>query len=454
MLSAPGIGSGLDVDTIINQLLEVERIPVIQLEARRAENTIKISEYGALSNSLSVFKSSFSTLSNPDNFGNLVVTSSDQDVLTATALSSAGDGSNTIEVTALAKNHKLNSALFVSGEDEVVGTGTLTLSSGSDSFAVVVDNNNDTLAQVRDAINNNSGNFGVTASIINVTGGSRLILRADNAGAVNALEVRVSNDADGNDTDAAGLSQLVYEASGTQNLVQLEAAQDAALTVDGFNVSSASNQVSGVISGVTLNLEAIGTTQLDVRRDTSTLSTTFNKIVTDYNNLTQLITAARGSTLGGESFLVNLEAQVRNVFSSRISGLEGGLDSMFNLGLSFDKEGVMTFDSTKLNSFLDSNSESVKSLLSQEGDGIAKQMDTLLDSYLGTNGLIQGRSEAISNNSDFLAERIDSMNRQIDATEQRLLSQFTALDVLVGRLNNTSNFLTQQLSQFNNNRNS
>lgn len=449
MISAPGLGSGLDVNSIVDQLLQSERLPIIQLEAKKSENSIKISAYGQLSTDLSNIKGSLNTLASTDSFNSFKATSSDTDVFTATAASGASAGSYDINITNLAVAHRLNSQAFTD-EDTEVGTGTLTITVGTDSFDVTINSENDTVAQIRDAINAATDNTGVKASIVTADDGARLIFTSDNTGTSNKLQVVISGDGDSNDTDDAGLSRLLYEDGGLNNrLVQLDAAEDAALTIDGFAITSSSNAISSAITGVTINLKSEASGTLDVAADYSVISSVLSSFVTRYNDLNTNISAMRSGVLSRDSFLISLESQLGNVFSNQFSGLGADLTSVFDIGLSFDKEGTLSFDSTKLTAALNEDPSAVQTLFTDSSNGFASSMTTIVDRYLGDTGILQGKTDAVNSNNEFIDDRISTLSDRLVRTEQRLLNQFTALDTLMAQLNTTSEFLTQQLAALN-----
>ena len=234
---------------------------------------------------------------------------------------SVGEGSvpisSDIEVLTLAQKSKLASSAFANG-DSIVGNGQLDISVGVDTFSISINDNNNTLIGIRDAINDNADNAGVSASIITADDGSHLVLTSEESGTANVLSVTVTGDGDGNDTDAAGLSNLVFVAGGTQNLQEIDIAQDATLTVDGFDVTRSSNEISDVIEGVTLSLKDIGTAALSVTEDRSVGKSAVEAAVTAYNDLIISLNTQRESTLQGESLLLGIETRVRQVFTNRL----------------------------------------------------------------------------------------------------------------------------------------
>ncbi len=220
-LSSPGIGSGLDVASIISQLMAVERQPLSALDAKEAKYQAQLTAYGSLKGALSSFQTAVTALADPAKFSAVTAKLADTAVATATASTAAVPGTYSIEVQALAQAHKLKSAAFATSAT-TVGTGTLTIQFGTYSGGVFslnsdkaaktisIDSNNSSLAGVRDAIN--AADAGVAASIVNDGSGNRLVISSQDSGVANALKISVTDD-DLADTDNAGLSRLVYDAS-------------------------------------------------------------------------------------------------------------------------------------------------------------------------------------------------------------------------------------------------
>jgi flagellar hook-associated protein 2 len=444
-ITSLGIGSGIDIESIVNQLVAVERRPIQFLQTRQTEIDIQISALGAVRDVVSDFQTSISDLQLSSGFRSFSVTSSDDQVITA----SVGEGSvpiaTDIEVLTLAQKNKLASSAFANGES-VVGNGQLDISVGAATFSISINNNNNTLIGIRDAINDNADNTGVSASIITADDGSHLVLTSEESGTANVLSVTVTGDSDGNDTDNAGLSRLVFVAGGTQNLQEIDVAQDATLTVDGFDVTRSSNDISDVIEGVTLSLKDIGTAALSVSEDRSVGKKAIEAVVTAYNDLIISLDTQRESTLQGESLLLGIETRVRQVFTNRLNVTGSNLQYLFNVGLTFDRDGVLSLDGDKYDAAIEDDFNGVVQLFSNPDNGFAQAINSILSSYVETGGLIQARTDGLNDSRSLIDDNIERIEDRIVLTEQRLRRQYGALDSLVGQLNATSNFLTQQLA--------
>ncbi|MGH1537510.1 MAG: flagellar filament capping protein FliD [Gammaproteobacteria bacterium] len=444
-ITSLGIGSGIDIESIVNQLVAVERRPIQLLQTRQTEIDIKVSSLGLVQDSVSKFQSGISDLKLSTGFRSFSITSSDDQVLTAEASEGSAPISSDIEILTLAQNNKLASVGFGSGET-IIGNGQLDISVGVDTFTIGIDANNNTLEGIRDAINENIDNAGVSASIITADDGSHLVLTANDSGTANALSVTVTGDSDGNDTDAAGLSNLVFVAGVTENLQEIDPADDATLTVDGFAVTRSSNEISDVIQGVTLSLKDIGTVELSVSEDRTIGKNAIEAVVTAYNDLIISLKTQRESTLQGESLLLGIETRVRQAFTSRLNIPGSSNQYLFDVGLTFDRDGILSLNSEKFEQAIEDDFTSVVELFTDPDVGFAQEIDSILSSYVSGGGLIQARTDGLNESRSQIDDDIERIENRLVLTERRLRRQYAALDGLVGQLNATSSFLTQQLA--------
>ncbi len=444
-ITSLGIGSGIDIESIVNQLVAVERRPIQFLEAQQAEIDIQISALGLVQESVSSFQNAVAGLSLASGFRAFAVESSDEEVLSATAGEGSVPISSDIEVLTLAQRNKLASSAYAS-TSSVVGTGQLNIAVGVDSFSISIDETNNTLEGIRTAINENLSNSGVSASIVTADDGSHLVLSSDEAGIANALTITVMGDGDGNDTDAAGLSNLVFDSGGTQNLQEIDVAKDATLTVDGFSITRSSNEISDVIEGVTLTLKGEGTASLSVSEDRTVAQSAIEAVVAAYNDLIVSLNTQRETTLQGESLLLGIETRIRQAFTNRFQVTGSNLSYLFDIGLTFDRDGILSLDSDKFTQAIENDFKGVVQLFTDPENGFAQSLDSILSSYLQTGGLIQARTDGLTDSRSQIDEDIERIEDRVELTEERLRRQYTALDSLVNQLNATSNFLTQQLA--------
>ena len=252
-ITSTGLGSGIEVNTIVPQLVAAERkASDTRLATQEATIQAKISSWGTVKGAFSDLKSALRDLKLPSTFQKATASSSDSASLGVTAASNADTGKYNVEVQQLAQSHTLASMRF-DDPNAIIGSGTLIFKFGAtgydadtdtyNSFTlnpdkatanITIDSSNNTLTGVRDAIN--AAGIGVTASLINDGEGYRLVMSTDEGGADNSMQISVA-DSDGNHTDTSGLSAFAFNANAT-NSEQTLAAQDADLLINGVRVTS------------------------------------------------------------------------------------------------------------------------------------------------------------------------------------------------------------------------
>lgn len=445
-ITVSGIGSGIDIESLVSQLVAAEGQPTsVRLAQKEAGFQADLSALGTLKSVLSSLQDTVSALQDPDDFLKRSATSSNDELFAAAASSSAVAGKYDVEVSQLAQAARIRSNDFTS-ETEIIGTGTLDISLGSDSFSLTIDSGNQTLAGIRDAINAAEDNPGITASIINVDSGTRLILSSDKIGASNAITVTATDDAP---LDGFDLTRLE-----TANLTTIQPAQDAIVFVDSQQVTRDSNSFSDVITGVTFTLlEAdVGTTEtLTIGLDNASITNKVNDFVKAYNSVSETINqlsafdAETGiaGTLQGDAGLRNLQSQLRQALSDPISGLD--VSTLAAIGVTTDENGELSVDTEDLNAVISNDFTAVSKLFTNE-DGIANKFDNLLDRYVGTTGILDSRTEGIESQIDGIGDDRERLESRLVVIEARLRSQFIALDAFVSQFQSIGNFLTQQLA--------
>ncbi|MBT6277896.1 MAG: flagellar filament capping protein FliD [Chromatiales bacterium] len=392
-ISVSGIGSGLDINSLVTQLVAAQGQPAARrLDVREAGFQARISAYGALKSSLSDFRASLSGVRSAASFAGRTASSTDTSAFTASAGTTAANGTYSVEVTQLAQSHKLASKAFAATGD-VVGEGQLTIRLGTFSgatftadparaiTAITIDSSNNTVAGIRDAVN--AAGADVQASIVNDGTGQRLVFSSISTGAASSLEITVSGDTDTDDLNDAGLSQLAYDPTATppngKNLTQTAAALDSTFKLDGLAVTQDSNTVTGVIEGVTLNLaaqSASGAGTLTVSRDRNSATAAvenfvdaFNELVVTFQSLGGYDAGTRsGGVLQGDAMLRAIEANVRRITSDVADGLSGStLRSLTDIGIRTAEGGTLTLDSTALSSALDASPDALLGLFGVDG---------------------------------------------------------------------------------------
>lgn len=464
-----GIGSGLDIDSIVEAIVGAERAPAEnRLNRVETDTTEELSAIGQLSSALNDFISAVEDLGDEELYQGRSVSIGDRELINATADESAQTGSYQIQVEQIATAHKIATQAVAAGSSQI-GTGTLTLHLGSGSFDVAIDEENNTLAGIRDAINNDEGNIGVKASIINDDTGARLVLTSDETGEENTIVVTAADD-DGNSRDTSGLSALVYDPNDIDSLgdggvvhdaKELATPQNAQLYIDGLSVTRSSNAIEDVIDGVNIDLLQAqsdedftegSTINLTVSNDEAAISDTLNNFIGVYNSFMSVVDQLTvvvvndGSTgnltgaLTGDSTVRNLVSTIRSQFSTGVDSNPEELQFLVNLGITTDDQGQLTLDNTRLEEALANNFDDIGTLFTGD-DGLAERMTSALDGYTGVGNILELRQNRLQDTLNDVDDRREKLEERISLVEARLYSQYQAADSLIGSLNNTLSFL-------------
>lgn len=377
-ISSVGIGSGVLTSSLIDKLVNAEQAPTTKrLDTKAADINAQLSAFALVQSAVTDLRLPARALADPTAFNSLTASSTNS-AISPTVGSGAKTGSYSVEVSSLAQANSLASAQFADSNTTTLGTGTLTIKSGSTSASITIDNSNNTLDGIASAINGQA-NLGVNASVLNTGSGYKLVLTATQSGVNNAIDISVV-DGDGTNTDTTGLSQLSYT-TGAQNLTQTQAAKDAALTVNGVSITRSSNTISDAINGVTLNLSStnVGSpATVTVAQDTSSTVKHVQDFVDKYNALQQVIKDntkfdASGTTkngiLLGDTSTQTVFSQIRNILGSTIKGLETASDrSLSDVGITTDvNTGKLTFNTATFTQQLQAHPQDVAAIFSTQG---------------------------------------------------------------------------------------
>lgn len=415
-LSSAGIGSGLDVNTIVSQLMTLEKKPLTALTTKQTNYQSQLTAFGTVKSGIASFQTTLKKLSDAKNLQAVTATPADANVLGASGGTGAVPGNYSVEVTKLAQSQKLASAGQLNAQ-AVVGTGTLTFdfgtisggtlgtdgkyvgagftSNGAGSKQVTIDSSHNTLDGIRDAIN--AANIGITASVINDGSSTpyRLAFSNSQTGEASSMKISVSGDA------ALG-NLLNHDPSGSQALTQTVAAQNAELKVDGLAISKASNTISDVVPGVTLTLKktnAGSPTNLSVTRDTDTVKANVQEFVDGYNKLTASlknlssydIASKKGAALYGDSSVRSMLGQLRGMVTGTLTGGASSLTRLSDAGISYQADGTLKLDSTKLQKVIDTQFDQLPGLFAASGASSDSQV-----SYVGSTAKTQSGSYALT----------------------------------------------------------
>lgn len=453
-ISAAGIGSGLDINGLVSQLMVAESKPLDILKAQERQFDTKLSAYGSLKSAISTFQTAMKDLAgSTGGFSAQTVTATHSEILSSTADGTAAAGVFSIEITQLARQQKLTSA-GIADATVPLGSGSLNIQVGVNA-AISVTPTDYSLQGIRDAIN--ASDAGVTATIVNdgTANGNHLVITSKDSGAANTIKI-TATDASLSQFDYDPAFPVVYDANTPQaGMSQLQAAQDASLTVDGIPIVKPSNTITDAIQGVTLNLAQVtgGTpVTITVGQDSETVKTSVDNFVKAYNDLRQTIskmtaydpTSKTGGPLVGDAGARSVLNQIRGVLTQSVSGA-GTLSLLSDIGVSFQKDGTLALENSKLQKAINGNFQDVAKLFTSP-EGFAAKLNTLATDLLDDEGLIASRTDGLNTSIKNIKKREDSMQARLDAVEQRYRAQFTALDTALSNMQSTSAYLTQQLS--------
>jgi len=444
LISIGGLGSGLDVSSIIDALVTAERTPKQNsLDRFEADVSVTLTGLGGLRSSLDELRGAALDLSLASSFEKRGVSVSDSSFFSATATSSASAGNYDIEVKQLAAGSEDQSQIFTGGSSTTFGDGTLTFTVGVETFNVDV-SATDTLEEIRNNINEATGNDFVSVNLLNnvtdgVDTGSVLIFNSSTTGVGNDLAVTFTGD--------ASLADL------STGLTQNSAASDATIEIDGFEASSSTNQFTDIIQGVTLDVTKVNTVDstetLTVSLDTANTKSLITSFVDTYNGFVEL-TKQLGSAdenapglLLGDYTLRQVSSQVRNLFSSTISSASGSFNSLTSLGITSTQEGLLEIDDEQLTSAIESGFEKFDDLFAGD-EGFATRLRDLIEDYTSSTGIIATRETSLNEQLSRIADDRISLDLRIEKLQFRLTNQFAAMDAIVAQFNSTQSYIAQQ----------
>ena len=467
-LSSPGIGSGLDVKSIVSQLVALERRPIDKLTADKSTTEAKLSAFGLVQSYTNNLRDASRLLALPGTWAKVKATSSDATSVAASATDSAAAGSYSVEVSQLARAQSLASPAFGSSAT-TFGAGTLTLQlgawtsgappaftakSGASPQTVTVAAG-DSLNTIRDSIN--AANAGVRASLVNDGSGVRLVIRSEDTGAVNAVKITASGDASLND-----LAYSPDEAS-TGNLSQTLSALNATGTINGLAVSSPSNTLSEAVDGLTLTFakETTSPVEVTVAQDKEAMRKAVDDFVKAYNDLNGYIAEQTkydaekkiAGKLQSDTATRSLHNQLKAALQIT-SGAASGLETLSAVGIELQSGGSLQVNTTRFNAALNDTATLTTAFTAdntgEANDGFAVRWSALTTSLTDAEGLLPSRAEGLRALVGRQTEQIAVLEDRVKRTEDRLMRQYSALDSRLSTLNALGSYVSQQVSAWSN----
>ncbi|MGC4007645.1 MAG: flagellar filament capping protein FliD [Pseudomonas sp.] len=455
--SINGVGSGYDIDSIVTALVNAQKAPKSnQIATQKTATNTTLSGIGSLQSALDTFQTAMGKLNDANSFAGLAVKSSNTDALTATLGTGAAAGTYAIDVESLATSSKVATQYI--DKSATFGAGKLTITQGSSTYNVTV-KAGASLSDIRDSINTQLKDQGLTANIITDASGPRLVLGSSVTGAGSDISVSTSGDSS---LDVLKIDGAGTKASATAGGYVSAPAANAKYTIDGLEMSSSVNKISSAISGVELNLVATGKSTVTVDTNTDGLKTSiqsfvsaYNALMTSINSLTKVTTTTDSSgnpttsaaSLASDSMTRNLLNTLRTQLVG--SSTEGGsIKLLSQLGISTKTDGTLDVDDTKLDAALEKNFASVQGFFTGDG-GLLNRMSSSMDLYTKSNGLLDQRKASLNDTLSDLADQSTKLDTRMTKLTETLMAKYTAMDTLVAQLNATKSSVLTTLNALN-----
>lgn len=462
-ISSPGIGSGLDVNSIIAQLVTLERKPILQIQGQIGSLQGSISAWGQIKSGLAKLQDMSAKLLDDNLWQGNKATSGNDSVLGVGSTSGALTGSYNVLVKSLAQAQSVRTANSFAAGSALGLSGRLELTQGSwsgSSFTAsgttlsVSINATDTLSDV--ASNINKLNAGVTAVVVRSGAQENLVLKSRQTGASQGFEVKAYDGSNALITDGTtGLGALSYFNNGSGIVGQTlnYSGQDAAIEIDGVAVSSSTNTFSTAIPGLTLEAKSVSASPVGVgvASDTNVMSDAvkafqqaFNDLNTTIKTLTRSDPNGQGNgPLRGDQAAIGLLTMLRNYAGGVVPSTSPS--RLANIGLIFDRNGSLSLDDAALQSAL-ANPGQVRTLFAESTSGIARRVSDFARDALAANGTASSREKTLKDSVTRKSDEIERLEERVTRSEQRLRAQYSALDVKMAQYSGLSNYITQQLS--------
>ena len=467
-ISSPGIGSGLDVQSIVSQLVALEKVPLRQLQTQASSFQTKLSTFGTIKSQVSSMGAAAAKLSTSGGWNAVTATSSNTAAVGVTANPGAAATSFTMAVSQLAKAQSTASTAVTTGS--AVGAGSLKIelgrwagsifTAGATPSVNLTIGATDTLSTVASKIN--SANAGVSATVLRDATGERLLVRSNSTGEANGFRISAdegndTNYGDADDVDGTGLSRLV---SGSPTS-QWQMGANALATVNNVSISSASNRLTDTLPGMTIELQQITTqpVEISVSIDNESIKKNLQAFVDSYNTLSATLTSAtrfdegskRAGALQGDATAVGLQNALRGMLRSVTSSTPFG--RLSEIGIEMQTGGQLQVNQTKLNTAL-TNLDGVKNLFTTPTgnaatEGFGLKLKRFADGLLAADGLVNTKTEGIQRSIDRNGREQERVNERAARVEVQLLRQYNAMDASVGRLNGLNAFVSQQITLWN-----
>lgn len=439
-ITSLGVGSGLELNSLLEQIQQSEQAKLEPIQQQAESEEAQISAYGKIKSDLSQFQSSAEKLNDPATFESLS-TNVEGSGVSAVSSDDAQPGQYDVQVDRLASASSIvTERLETSDESIIDGDQSLSFSLAEGDIDPISIADGSSLEDMRDAVNAQSDGR-LNASIINDGEGYRLAVNSTETGADASIE-------------STNFSDILSADAQTSDAQVVQAGEDAAFNVNGIDITSPTNQVEDAIQGVTLNLtEAGASSTVTVEQDSESIRDQVAAFVDDYNTLKGTIgeqtafdaESGEAAELSGDSATRAVESSLRTALSSVVEG--DGFNVLSDAGISLQLDGTLAIDEDELDSAIANQPDELASFFAgdSENSGLAGQISAAIDQQIGTNGRLNGAITTSENQLDRLSDRFSITEQRINENVERYRAEFSALDSMVGDMNQTSAYLTEQL---------
>lgn len=478
-ISSTGIGSGLDVKSIVSQLVELEKRPLTKLQTTAASIQTRISAYADVKSLVSTFSDAASKLTLDSSWNVLSTTSSNPNAVSASVTGLATATSFSMEVQQLARVQSTASPLRTALDTDV-GAGTLSIQLGSwadtDSNAATANFTPGTAAAVNISLTGseslteiaaliNDKVPGVTATILRDGSGERLMMRSDATGEASGFRVQVT------ESGAPGLSSLSFDPeiapgvgmAASSATYQPQLALDTQAKLNGIAIRSANTTFKDVIPGLTINVSQVtdAPVEIKVAADTAAMKKNIQAFVDAYNAINDYLSKETkydeatqvAGVLQGDSTAVALQNGLRNLVTSSTAG-QNVFKRLADVGINFQRGGKLAVNATELDAALQSPAElkamfAAKTSAGAVGNGLAVRVKEFTAGLLSFDGLMNSRADALEASYKRNSNEQEKVNLRVAGVEKRLLAQYAALDSRMAGLTALNAYVAQQVTLWN-----
>ena len=454
MLQLSGLVSGIDTQSLVNTLVQAERAPKqASIQRRQQADTVELSALGQLQSAINNFNTAVEKLGESDVFNDRKPTISNRDALGVTLSDTAVTGSYSFTVQQLASNQQQATASFA--VDATFGTGDLAFTVNGESLTLTLDSSNNTLAGIRDAINNAEDNPGLSATIINDGSNQRLLINGTKTGSDYAVAI-----------DTSGLTVAAGDTDFTAGLTELQAAANAQVVIgnpanpNSITINHNDNSIEGVVDGVTLELKEVSATPVAVdvaldkagsERAVKDFVSAYNELTNTVNSLTRFTEERGGAALTGDTTVRSLVSSLRTTLSDGVE-VNGKTLRLADFGIKTATNGTLEVDNSQLSDTVSENFSSLQGFFSGD-NGFGNKLITLLDRYDASNGIVKERMDRLDTGLKDLTRELEDLDARMERVQEYWEGRFLAMEQAMSQFNSTSSWLTNNLNNLGNSNN-